>query len=186
MKYSLYTIQKEKGFALLFAVLTSSVLLSVGLSIFGLTLKELVLSSSGRESQFAFYAADTGVECALYWDFKATDPVMFATSTASQTASWRDSIIDANAPDCVSTDLASALKTPINDPAPSPTRATTRFTLTIPNTDINGLSAPFCSIVTVTKDSGSGVLVTVIDSRGYNTCTTDDPNRIERALRVTY
>lgn len=60
----------QAGFVLSFSVLIAGVLLSVGLAIFSITLKELLLSSGGRESQFAFYAADTGGECALYWDIK--------------------------------------------------------------------------------------------------------------------
>ena len=40
------------------------------ISIYNITLKELILSSYGRNSQFAFYAADTGLECALYWNIK--------------------------------------------------------------------------------------------------------------------
>jgi len=39
-------------------------------------------------------------------------------------------------------------------------------------------------------DSTSGLLVTTIDSRGYNTMApcngTVDPNTVERALKVTY
>jgi len=67
------------GFTLLFAVLISGVLLAIGLAIFNITIKELLLSSSGRDSQFAFYAADSGAECALYWDQKGG---AFSTSTA--------------------------------------------------------------------------------------------------------
>jgi len=44
--------------------------LAVGLAVFNIGSKELILSATARDSQFAFYAADTGVECALYWDFK--------------------------------------------------------------------------------------------------------------------
>src|SRR6185369_14936182 len=134
------TSNNQKGFALLFAVLVSSVLLAIGVSIFNLTVKELALSASGRESQFSFYAADTGAECALYWDFKATQPVMFATSTASQTGAWRDSIIDSNAPTCVSTALSTAFKNPSPVGASS---ATTQFSLNIPSA-----SPLYCAIVT--------------------------------------
>lgn len=58
----------RRGFTLFIAVLISSLLLAVGLAIFNITLKELILSSTIRDSQFAFYAADGGTECALYWD----------------------------------------------------------------------------------------------------------------------
>jgi len=58
------------GFTLLLASLIASLFLSVGLSMFTIAQKEIILSSLGRDSQYAFYAADTGAECALYWDFK--------------------------------------------------------------------------------------------------------------------
>lgn len=60
----------RRGFTLFYAVLTSSLLLAIGLAIFNITFKELVLSSGARESSNAFYAADTGLECALYWDLR--------------------------------------------------------------------------------------------------------------------
>lgn len=60
----------ERGFTLLLAALVSSIVLALGASIFTLAQKEITLSSLGRDSQFAFYAADTAVECALYWDFR--------------------------------------------------------------------------------------------------------------------
>lgn len=49
-------------------MLVGSLLFSAGMAIANIALRELALSSAGRESQFAFYAADTGAECALYWD----------------------------------------------------------------------------------------------------------------------
>jgi len=69
MKYFKNTNDKM-GFTLLLAVLITSIILgiSVGISVF--VIRELLISSTGRESQKAFFAADSGVECALYWDFK--------------------------------------------------------------------------------------------------------------------
>lgn len=63
------------------AALIASVALSLGTAIFALAQKELTLSSVGRDSQFAFYAADTGAECALYWDIRFQ---LFPTSTPTQ------------------------------------------------------------------------------------------------------
>src|SRR3989338_2338056 len=60
----------EAGFTLLLAALVGSIVLAIGSSIFVIAQKQLILSSIGRESQFAFYAADTGAECALYWDIR--------------------------------------------------------------------------------------------------------------------
>lgn len=55
-----------------YAVLTASLLLAIGIAIFNITYKEFILSSGARESANAFYAADTGLECALFWDLKHT------------------------------------------------------------------------------------------------------------------
>lgn len=61
---------KHGGFALLFAVLVSSLLLTIGLSILNISLKELAISTSSRQSIYAFYAADSGLEYAKYKDLK--------------------------------------------------------------------------------------------------------------------
>ncbi|MFA6338436.1 MAG: hypothetical protein WCW87_00005 [Candidatus Paceibacterota bacterium] len=71
-------INQNKGFTLLFAVLITSLLLSLSISLLNINYKEYSLSGYGRESQYAFYAADTGGACALYWDIKANS---FATSS---------------------------------------------------------------------------------------------------------
>ena len=69
----------SRGFTLLLAALVSSIVLAVGAAIFGIAQKQILLSSIGRDSQFAFYAADTAAECALFWDFRCN---YFATSTS--------------------------------------------------------------------------------------------------------
>jgi len=66
-------IKNNKGFALLFSVLVSSLLLTIGLSIFSIALKELAISTSARQSIHAFFAADSGREYFLYRDIKQGD-----------------------------------------------------------------------------------------------------------------
>ncbi len=86
---------QERGFTLFYAVLVASLLLALGLAIFNITYKELILSSGARESAVAFYAADAGLECALFWDRKYTglsSPVFgfYGDSLASGLAGyWR-------------------------------------------------------------------------------------------------
>lgn len=70
------TWKSSAGFTLLYSVLVTSLLLSIGLAIFNISIKEVILSSGARDSQFAFYAADAGLECAFYWDIKGN----FATT----------------------------------------------------------------------------------------------------------
>lgn len=70
----------QSGFTLLLAALVAAIVLSLGSSIFTIAKKQITLSSLGRDSQFAFYAADTVAECALYYDVRFA---VFATSSAS-------------------------------------------------------------------------------------------------------
>jgi hypothetical protein len=61
----------QRGFALLVAIVLSAVAAGVTLALTTLAYKSLVLSSAVQESQYAFYGADTALECALYWDNSA-------------------------------------------------------------------------------------------------------------------
>lgn len=56
------------GFALLVAVIFMSVMLTFGLALGSLAYKQQILASSAIQSQYAFYAADAGLECVLYED----------------------------------------------------------------------------------------------------------------------
>jgi len=60
--------QEQSGFVLLFSLVVSAIIFFVGAGIFSITFKELIVSSLGKESQKAIFAADAGVECALYGD----------------------------------------------------------------------------------------------------------------------
>jgi hypothetical protein len=62
------TCKRERGFALLIAVIFMSVMLTFGLSLGSLAYKQQVLASGAIASQYAFYVADAGLECALYAD----------------------------------------------------------------------------------------------------------------------
>jgi len=59
---------KKNGFALIIAVIFMSVMLTLGLALSSLGYKQQILASTAIESQYAFYAADAGLECALYAD----------------------------------------------------------------------------------------------------------------------
>jgi Tfp pilus assembly protein PilX len=61
-------ITKNRGFALLVAVIFMSVALALGLALASLAYKQEELASSSLQSQSALYAADAGLECALRAD----------------------------------------------------------------------------------------------------------------------
>ncbi len=60
----------KKGFVILIALVVSSLLLSIGIFIQNVAYKELLLSNSNKNTQIAFSAADTAIECALYQEFR--------------------------------------------------------------------------------------------------------------------
>ena len=66
------------GFVLPLAIITVSISLAISLTVSALIMSEIEFSSFTRESQKSFYAADAGIECALYWDLKK---MAFSTST---------------------------------------------------------------------------------------------------------
>lgn len=58
----------QRGYALIVAIVLTTVMLSFGLALGSVAYKQKVLASESVESQYAFYAADTALECALYAD----------------------------------------------------------------------------------------------------------------------
>jgi len=187
---------KERGFTLLFAVLVSTLVLSVGASIISIALKQVILSGSARDSQFAFYASNTGIECALYWDLVGLDGVsdpIFATSSDSVVATSNGSTgsiacgntrlieIDGNDGDN-GLDVSPADLVPDDNwnLDAGDDSATTTFRVLLKD-------VPYCVDVSVAKflDENNRVR-TVINSRGYNTCDENNRRRIERGLRINY
>jgi Tfp pilus assembly protein PilV len=57
----------ESGFALLLTLLVVTVLISIGLSVLNLSIQQVRLASTARDSEIAFQAANAGLECAHYW-----------------------------------------------------------------------------------------------------------------------
>lgn len=173
MKNKRRKVKNNRGFSLFMAVAVASILLFLSFAILRITLKEILFSSTGRDSQFAFYAADSGIECALFWDNKVVISA-FSTSTASTI-------------NCNGQSISTGSQTVPTDPT-VPSRiggggsanATSTFWL-----DFNSGSnpVPYCVIVDVGKWTNG---VTFIESRGYNTCDTTDLRRVERGIEVYY
>jgi hypothetical protein len=59
-----------RGMTLLVTLLVVAVLVSASTAIYAIAYRQVVFSSSARESGKSFFAADTGLECAMYWDLK--------------------------------------------------------------------------------------------------------------------
>lgn len=148
----------QRGFTLLIAVILSTVVLTVGLALLDVAYKQVVLASTAKQSQAAFYNADSALECALYYDQKFND-FDFATPT--------------NNPSSIT-----CSSTPVTN-YQSNANANVRITIfTIP-CPTSGIYAT----TTVYKYSTGG---TSIYANGFNTCVPTDPRRIERGLKATY
>ena len=166
----------SRGFTLLLAALVGSIVLALGSAVFGIAVKQVTLSSIGKNSQFAFYAADTAAECALFWDFRFDlHPNTFATSSAPWTA---NPISCAEDDDIELTAVRSAAA------------ATTTFTYDVTTTDA-GNEKKYCAIVSVAKvrNPSSNGINTVIRSNGYsNACAdiTTARDTLERAVQLRY
>lgn len=65
--------KNEKGFVALFTVLIAVVVLSMAIGIANIAFKQILLASSATEADKAFYAADSGVECALLFEIGNVD-----------------------------------------------------------------------------------------------------------------
>lgn len=143
---------KNKGFTLLVSIIVTGMLLIVSFAVVNVAVKQLILANSNVESQYAFYNADSGTECAVYWDFKNgtsafTAPISSTINCAGQSA-----------PTTVS-------------------GATTTFTL--------NFSSPRKGCVTVSVGKHANGL-TLIDSRGYNSCSAGFTRKLERGQTLNY
>lgn len=147
----------KSGFAMLFTVLVISIIMSLAIGIANVTFKQNLLSSIAKDSLIAFYAADAGVECGLYYDFtvglfpkdlpvaSAPDTLACGNNTLSKVSDmsytnyivYRENITDANKP---------------------------------------------CRNLVFDKTDAT---VSLVQSRGYSVCN-NTPRQVERALEVRY
>lgn len=191
--------KNTKGFTLFYALLVSSLALVIGASIFDITVREIDLSNAATQSQYAVYIADSGAECALYWDSKYTNGnngTSFGGSlnnggsnSAFATSSTDTTMVPTAGMWCNMVDIATAavtagtwpLQVAPNGP-PNTNAATSTFTVTGTPIASKNNQTP-CALVYVAKVGNPSV--TTITSHGYNTCVAG-PLQLERVFQVTY
>lgn len=158
----------QKGYTLLFAVLLSSMVLSIAVSVLNLARKEIILSSGARESAAAIYIADGAIDCAVMYD-----------NTQAFTSGGDESIV------CDNTSIPVTFSTP----------AVTYDRYTFYVSDKKGIDSP-CARVTVDRYAAQAPnpAKTFIEARGYNlgynsvtgACDAPHPKKVERAFRYSY
>lgn len=67
MIHTIFTNKNTKGFALLLSIILSSVVLAIGLSILRISVSQLQLSATARESEVAIHTSQSLNECLTYW-----------------------------------------------------------------------------------------------------------------------
>lgn len=159
---------QRKGITLLLAMLISSTASLLGLGIFMIVYGELGISGSSKASQIAFYAADSGLECSLYYD--VIEKTVLATSTYPYSSFPVPFSINCNG-----------------------SNTTGGYTSIGPNDGTHGGIFKFnftvmpgsCATVTVLKTSAGQ---TIIDSFGETVpdCTVSNSRVIQRGLEVVY
>lgn len=175
-------IYTNRGYTLLFAVLTSTLVLGVAVFILGVSKKQFMLSVTARDSMSAIYAADSGMECAIlaYSDKSissssqmmtcGTDRIP-ATWTVNNPVSPRYSLPTGMQADKLKSFYSSAMK-------------------------LGGTDEGCTIIIFTTGRNQAGTKMTIIDSRGYNYCTgtgsaygpytAENSRTVERGLRLVY
>jgi Tfp pilus assembly protein PilX len=153
----------DKGFVILFAVTLAAILLTITVGVANIAFKELSFGTSARDTNNAFFAADSGIECALLYDRSTPENNIFTGTAPSMNCTGVAVTLTGSAPNW-------------------------RFVL-----NNLGTTAKNCAIVTVFKDTVSNApyTSTQIVSKGYNigdagTCTSTNPNRVEREIRINY
>lgn len=169
-------IKSDAGFAVLFAVLLASFLITLGISIFSISLKEIQIATSVRDSQIAYYTADSARECALYWDVKVGSFPACLTST------------------CLPSDIPSS---PSTSTTPTITCNGVPFTLAFSKigstysaignnffqSSSTSSSTPVADI-SISKTFDINRIVTTIIARGHNTSILG--RRVERGISQTH
>ena len=173
---NLKILAKQAGMTLFIAVTVMGVLLFISFAVINIALKGTLFSSSGRDSQFAFYAADAGVECALYWDSKY-DPSKFDTSPSGGAGSPIN---------CAGSNISNSQAIPGRPETTliGGTDASPRTSIFYFDMNRGPNPVPYCAIVTVEKRLSDGK--TYIKSKGYNTCDTSNSRRVERGIEIDY
>lgn len=175
--------QKNRGYTLLFAILVSALVLAIGISILNINKKEFLLSSGARDSSAAFYAADSGLECAIYADSNGHVGGDVFNPGSDNTGNLSTSC------------KVSPVWPPGGKPASFHTPTSGDPVTFIYEAKFGSVVGGSCAIVTVTKTADSdGNPRTVIFSKGYNTgwdnnanrCNLQSVKRVERAIQYAF
>lgn len=172
--YSLVPSAYSRGFALLIAIIFMSVMLSFGLALGSIGYKQQVLASNAIESQYAFYAADAALECALYADQGAGQNIFAYQSPQPSTAPL------------MTCDVSGSVTFPPASPTGIVSYTASQWVLA-ERLSLDG--GKRCADVTIYKPSPNSGGITYIFSQGYDvSCNSmgTNPRFVSRGLNAHY
>jgi|ERR1035437_5511178 hypothetical protein len=156
--------KNQKGYAILFTIVIVSAVSVITAGLTNAAYKQLVLSSLAKDSQSAFYQADTASDCALYADRVQTKntPTLFTSG-----GDWTCGTTSATANLTVTPGVNGS------------------FTID-PKGTLATDSTP-CFRIDVTKDvSAPPIIHTTIKAKGYNICNKTNLRTVEREIQINY
>lgn len=188
---------KKRGVLLLISILISTVVLTLALALASVTFRQLELAAGAKPANSAFYAADAGVNCALFWDLRHPlyDESIFKIKNSDSAYTYTDPSVDPDPVSCYNFNFAkgSGNTWAIRDVDISPNDRIweTDFSFKL-HADQAIVSAP-CVSVTVRKElTGAdnvidpGEIDTRITATGYSSCDASDARRAQRVVEQTY
>jgi Tfp pilus assembly protein PilE len=159
---------KPRGFTLIVALIFTAVILSVSLSLASVAYNQVILASTAQQSEYAFYNADSALECALYQDQKL-DAFDYSNIKANGTfACEGQTTISWNLP---------AANNGVRTNGTLPT-----FTVLCSN------GTPLAQVYVFKQQTEPSYAPyhTIIYANGFSGCNTNDPQRVERGIEAHY
>jgi hypothetical protein len=196
---NLFIKNKNRAFILPLTLLITTVILAVATGISSILLKQMFFSRLSRESLAAFYAADSGLACAIYIDDayvdQATGIGIFEYDPTLGAGVWTQTVFDSvndlrfsrGIPLITTVDNIKCATTPIfivasssisvsdfsSTGGPADGRTTTfDYSMNL------GDGTNRCATITINKTENYRQII----SQGYNTCNKGSMNLIERAV----
>jgi hypothetical protein len=164
---------QPRGIALLLAIIFTAVVLSIGLSLADISYKQIILASVAKQSEYAFYNADSAVECALEMDQQYNT---FNLASEPHGANVASEVVVASPIPC-----EGQASSNISMVAYGNSATTITTVIQIPCANNVGKNAS----VTVYKQA-SATPHTAIYAEGFNDCNSSDPNRVARGIVAKY
>lgn len=168
MMYLQQKIQEApRGFTLLIAIILTSIILSVGIALTDISYKQIELAATARQSQYAFYNADSALECALYYD--SIDQFDYTNEPVGSNPT-------------ISSGQLSCEGQTFNYYGAADTGNGRSTTWIVPCAGDNTTGDGSASVTVVKKSSGQ----TGFYANGFNVCTALSSTRVERGEEAQY